>query len=105
MKNVTFKMQFIGKGWSNKLADVNEQHDSKPDSSIITRITGPEPGYISTSKIVTNCALVLLRERDKIPVKGGVITPGVAFSRTSLFNRLNSDGITFETLSKLNSNL
>jgi short subunit dehydrogenase-like uncharacterized protein len=64
-----------------------------------------EPGYICTSKIVTNCALVLLRESEKIPVKGGVITPAIAFSNTSLIDRLNADGILFENISKLNSNL
>lgn len=105
MKNVRFKMEFIGKGWNNKLENIDQQHDSKPDVSIVTRITGPEPGYISTSKIVTNCALVLLRESEKIPAKGGVITPGIAFSETSLIDRLYSDGIVFENVTKLVSNL
>jgi short subunit dehydrogenase-like uncharacterized protein len=40
--------------------------------------------------------LVLLRESEKIPVKGGVITPAIAFSNTSLIDRLNADGILFE---------
>ena len=48
---------------------------------------------------------MLLREHDQIPAKGGVITPAVAFSKTSLINRLISDGITFENLTKPNSNL
>jgi short subunit dehydrogenase-like uncharacterized protein len=47
---------------------------------------------------VTNCALILLRENDKIPVRGGVITPSVAFSKTTLIEKLKSEGINFERL-------
>jgi short subunit dehydrogenase-like uncharacterized protein len=47
---------------------------------------------------VTNCALILLRENDKIPVRGGVITPGVAFTKTTLIEKLKNEGIIFERL-------
>ena len=41
MKNVTFKMEFIGKGWKEKLSNLNEQHNSPPDTTIVTRVSGP----------------------------------------------------------------
>jgi hypothetical protein len=41
MKNVAFTMQFFGQGWKEKLSNVNEQHSSPPDMSIVTRVRGP----------------------------------------------------------------
>jgi hypothetical protein len=58
--------------------------------------------------VVSNCALVLLNESDKIPLKGGVIPPGFAFERTSLKDRLMKDGMKFDVItnnSTVNANL
>jgi hypothetical protein len=99
MDRVTFKIEFFGKGWKNKKENINEDYTEKPDQLIHTQITGPEPGYIATSRIVVSCALVLLQEQDKIPVKGGCITPAIAFGNTTLIDRLQKQGIKFENLS------
>ncbi len=96
MNKVDFKMHFFGYGWSQRLAD--GEHPSRPTKQIQTIVSGPEPGYIATSKIVVSCAIVLLKEQNRMPVKGGVLTPAVAFANTSLIERLRTHGIRFETV-------
>ena len=86
---MNFRMQFRGFGYASKTS-TNE----RPSKRIITEVNGPgelrshfedesffsninryyfylkkEPGYISTSRLVLNAAVVLLTERDKIPGK------------------------------------
>ena len=41
MKNITFKMEFRGKGFDRKLDNINEEHTSKPTQEIVTEISGP----------------------------------------------------------------
>lgn len=44
------------------------------------------------------CALVLLNESNKIPVSGGVITPGAAFINTTLIEKLQNEGVNFKII-------
>ncbi|CAF1079350.1 unnamed protein product [Adineta steineri] len=53
---------------------------------------GPDPGYLGTSKMLIACAVMLLKENDRLPVKGGVLTPGAAFGRTILMDYLEKEG-------------
>ena len=69
MKNISFKMQFRGMGFDKRLSNKNEEHTSKPCQEIITEIQGPEPGYVSCSRMIMHCALIILKERNNIPVK------------------------------------
>lgn len=69
MKDIKFSIQFRGVGFDKKLENKNEQFDQPPTKKIVTEVQGPEPGYIGTSRMIVNCALVLLKEADKIPVK------------------------------------
>ena len=63
-----------------------------------TRVRGGrDPGYAETSKMVSEAALCLVRDRARLPEHFGVITPAVAF-RSVLIERLQRVGITFETL-------
>ncbi|XP_035217203.1 saccharopine dehydrogenase-like oxidoreductase [Stegodyphus dumicola] len=55
-----------------------------------------KPAYALTSKCMVQAGLVILQEQDKLPLEGGVLTPGVAFENTSLCERLEKRGITFE---------
>jgi short subunit dehydrogenase-like uncharacterized protein len=50
-------------------------------------------GYVTTPICVVNSAIVMLREKDKIPA--GVLTPAVAFGATSLLDRLQTGGLLF----------
>ncbi|KAF0377793.1 putative saccharopine dehydrogenase-like protein [Gigaspora margarita] len=77
----------------------NEQKSTsnlQPDVEIVTKVTGPEPGYSATSIIVVQCAYTLLREKTIIPK--GVLTPAVSFGKTSLFQNILERGIKFQVL-------
>lgn len=84
MEGITFKMHFKGIGFGQKLDNKDSESDRQPNQFIITELSGKgssknlkefffiliiEPGYVSTSKIVLNCAIVLLSESDKIKIK------------------------------------
>jgi len=70
----------------------------KPDLKVIHEFAGPEPGYIATAKMLIACAMTLLEEQSRLPVKGGVFTPAFAFGRTTLMERLEKEGIVFARL-------
>jgi len=58
------------------------------------KIVGPDPGYISTSMFVTECAYLLLENEDKI--ESGVLTPAQAYRKTDIVERLDGRGICFQ---------
>ncbi|GIX91330.1 saccharopine dehydrogenase-like oxidoreductase [Caerostris darwini] len=90
------KVVFYGKGWKNKLSEPTDQHTSKPDTQMKLTIMGPEPAYSLTSKCMVQAGLTVLLETDKLPLEGGVLTPGVAFENTGLKDRLEKRGVTFK---------
>ncbi|KAL1824476.1 hypothetical protein ACET3Z_011254 [Daucus carota] len=92
----SFKMWFVGQGFSDSSLASGK---TKPDMQIITRLTGPEIGYLTTPIILIQCALVLLKQRDDLP-KGGVFPPGIVFGPTELQERLQENGISFDVVSK-----
>ncbi|KAL1557149.1 putative mitochondrial saccharopine dehydrogenase-like oxidoreductase [Salvia divinorum] len=95
--SATFKMWFVGQGYSN--SSLASQGDQKPDTEVVTRVMGPEIGYLTTPIVLLQCALVLLDGRDNLP-KGGVYTPGIVFGPTDLEQRLQDNGISFDFISK-----
>merc|ERR1712050_701091 len=52
-------------------------------------------GYYETSRVATETALTLCQDREKLPYKGGVLTPSVAGS-TLLVDRLIKSGVQFK---------
>ncbi|KAK3004532.1 hypothetical protein RJ639_018830 [Escallonia herrerae] len=95
--SATFKMWFIGRGFSD--SSLVSQGKIKPDMEIITRVMGPEIGYLTTPIILLQCAIVLLAQRGNLP-NGGVFTPGILFGATDLQERLQENGISFDVISK-----
>ncbi|XP_024536476.1 probable mitochondrial saccharopine dehydrogenase-like oxidoreductase At5g39410 [Selaginella moellendorffii] len=75
--NSSFSMVFVGRGFKDA-SKVPPGKKQQPDTEIITRVTGPEIGYVTTPIILVQAVLLVLKNRDKLP-KGGVWTPGVAF--------------------------
>ena len=71
-----------------------------PDLEVVTRVAGPEPGYVATPIIIVQCALTLLDERDAAPAKGGVFTVGRLLGNTSIIERLHEAGVCFDVLSR-----
>ncbi|KAJ7971030.1 Saccharopine dehydrogenase [Quillaja saponaria] len=99
VQSASFKMWFVGRGFSdNRLAS---QGNTKPDLEIITRVMGPEIGYLTTPIILLQCAPILLGQRDSLP-KGGVYPPGIIFGPTDLQKRIQENGISFDIISKSN---
>ncbi|GJX69064.1 probable mitochondrial saccharopine dehydrogenase-like oxidoreductase [Tanacetum coccineum] len=97
VESARFKMWFVGQGFSD--ANVASQRNAKPDTEVITRVMGPEIGYLTTPIILVQCALILLKQRQDLP-KGGVYPPGIVFGPTDLQDRLQENGISFDLISK-----
>ncbi|KAJ6846885.1 putative mitochondrial saccharopine dehydrogenase-like oxidoreductase [Iris pallida] len=97
VSSASFKMWFVGHGYSD--ARRASESGGKPDTEIITRVSGPEIGYVSTPIILVQCALVVLSQRHNLP-KGGVFPPGIVFGPTDLQQRLQENGISFDLVSK-----
>lgn len=96
VRSASFKMWFVGRGFSDSNV---QQEKRKPDMEIVTRVMGPEIGYLTTPIILLQCALILLSQRNNLP-KGGVFTPGIVFGPTDLQARLQKNGISFDFVSK-----
>ncbi|MGI8505208.1 MAG: saccharopine dehydrogenase family protein [Solirubrobacteraceae bacterium] len=63
------------------------------DERIVTEVSGGDPGYGETSKMLSEAALCLAR--DELPQGGGQLTPAVAMGQP-LITRLQAAGIEFK---------
>lgn len=99
LEKCSFSHTIIGYGWDEKLSDVDRQHDSPPKKKIMTRVTGPDPGYIGTAMLLVHSGMTLLFDREKLP-EPGVLTPGACFRDTYLVDRLSKRSIKFEVLER-----
>lgn len=81
MKNGYFKMRIKG-------------YTSNKDISQVTVYGNSDPGYSATAKMITESALSILLNGDKINKSYGVLTPASAIGPT-VINRLKTKGITF----------
>ncbi|MCG8669465.1 MAG: saccharopine dehydrogenase NADP-binding domain-containing protein [Pseudomonadales bacterium] len=63
-----------------------------------SEITGGDPGYGETSKMLAESALCLAFDEDKSPQNYGVTTPGAAMGE-ALIERLQNNGISFKVIS------
>ncbi|XP_013786030.1 saccharopine dehydrogenase-like oxidoreductase isoform X2 [Limulus polyphemus] len=95
VKDNSFTCTIHGEGWTEKLTDPTDQHKDKPDKNLTIVVKGPDAAYLATSIFLVHCGLTTLKDEDKMPGKGGVLTPGAAFAKTSLLGRLQSRGIDF----------
>ncbi|KAJ3313784.1 hypothetical protein HDV04_001588 [Boothiomyces sp. JEL0838] len=90
-----FTTTFIGHGF-RKGSDYNGDTNVK----IVTAITGPEAGYITTSRCIVSCATCFLSRTESEQLPFGVLTPAAAFSNVfdSLLSRLGASGIHFQVI-------
>lgn len=74
------------------------QFGHTPDGTLLkSRVTGDrDPGYGSTSKMLSECAVCLAQ--DDLASGGGVLTPAFAFGETLLRRLEKNAGLTFELL-------
>ncbi|KAF9976121.1 hypothetical protein BGZ73_009096 [Actinomortierella ambigua] len=101
LAETSFSETFFATGYSKALQEehgnsVEALSQVKPDVEIVTTVSGPEPGYVATPKMVVQAAYTLLLEKDKMP--NGVLTPATAFADTKLLERLQQNGIIFSTV-------
>ncbi|KAF9897705.1 hypothetical protein BX616_005122, partial [Lobosporangium transversale] len=104
LAETSFSETFFAQGFSKELRDKYPKtpealRQVEPDVSIITNVSGPEPGYIATPKMAVQACYTILLEKDLIP--NGVLTPAVAFAKTKLIDRLQEQGIMFSTVQNI----
>lgn len=95
MLGSSFSFQFQGAGYS-ECALKSGNLPAEPDGEIVTKVTGPEAGYVATPICLVQAALVVLEET--LPNSGGVLTPAAAFAGTSLIDRLEEHGVKFSVI-------
>jgi short subunit dehydrogenase-like uncharacterized protein len=76
-----FNVRFVGSG---------------EDKHVVTEVSGGDPGYGETSKMLAEAALCLAH--DELPVTAGQVTPAVAMGQ-ALIDRLQAAGIAFRVVS------
>ncbi len=62
--------------------------------TVVTEVSGGDPGYGDTAKMLVQAALCLLEDRDSLPKLAGVLTP-VQATGDLLIDRLEKEGIHF----------
>jgi short subunit dehydrogenase-like uncharacterized protein len=75
-----FRVTFVGVGGGKR---------------VVTRVSGGDPGYDETAKMVSQAAMCLAQ--DALPERAGVLTPAAAMGEP-LLERLQREGIRFEVL-------
>ncbi|NXP05440.1 SCPDL oxidoreductase, partial [Thinocorus orbignyianus] len=96
MDGTSFRMTFFGEGYS----EGTDPQNGKPNVKICTEVKGPEPGYVATPIAMVQAGVSLLEDAACLPKRGGVYSPGAAFSKTKLIERLNKRGVEFSVISK-----
>lgn len=92
LQATTFSFTAFASGYSTGAPEAPGQ---QPDMRITTRVSGPEPGYIACSIFITQAAITLLEERQRLG-QPGVHTPASLLRGTTYIDRLRSRGIKFE---------
>ncbi|MGE0790955.1 MAG: trans-acting enoyl reductase family protein [Sandaracinaceae bacterium] len=64
---------------------------------VMTEVSGGDPGYTETSRMLAESAVMLAKHADETPERYGVITPAVGLGR-AMIERLQTIGIAFRTL-------
>ncbi|XP_029352229.1 saccharopine dehydrogenase-like oxidoreductase isoform X1 [Echeneis naucrates] len=91
IEDTCFSLTFFGEGYS----EGTDPSEGTPNAKICTQVIGAEPGYVATVSAVVQAAVTVLNEVHSLPRRGGVYTPGAAFYKTSLIDRLQNHSIKF----------
>ncbi|CAH1643500.1 unnamed protein product [Spodoptera littoralis] len=92
MNNTHFSFKLVGKGWESG----SDVQNTKPNKTVVARVTGTNPGYGATVVALLMAAHTVLKEREKLPGAGGVTTPGAVFKNTNLINKLIENNLKYE---------
>jgi short subunit dehydrogenase-like uncharacterized protein len=89
----SFEIILRSKGYDHALTP---GYSVPPNKEIKVVVRGPEAGYVATPRIVMQCALAILNNKEEGYVPSGVLTPSTAFWETDLIDRLRHVGITYD---------
>jgi short subunit dehydrogenase-like uncharacterized protein len=94
MATTAFSMTFFAQGRTGTTAEVAAGGKLPTNTRAVVRMSGPEPGYVATPRIVLAAAFELLEAANRVPVQGGVLTPAAAFrgAQSTMRGRLESLG-------------
>ena len=67
------------------------------DETVTTEVSGGDPGYRETSKMLAESALCLILDRDRLPERAGALTPAESMGEL-LIDRLRDKGLKFSVL-------
>ncbi|GJQ68961.1 hypothetical protein Trydic_g6146 [Trypoxylus dichotomus] len=95
-EHTLFSFVLVGEGWSETQAEPTDQFATPPEKIALAKVSGRNPGYGATCVMLATAALMILTEKDKMPVGGGCYPPGAAFANTSMIEKLNKHGLKFE---------
>jgi len=92
IEKTSFTLDLVGNGLDK----------AQNQKQVKLRVSGPEPGYDGTSKILIASVRTLLEDREMILKNlngsGAVTTTAFAFNGTSLVEKLEERGISFEII-------
>ncbi|GMH34093.1 hypothetical protein BSKO_01927 [Bryopsis sp. KO-2023] len=93
--NGSFKFRYV--------AETEEPEGGKPEKVVATMgVTGFDPGYWGTARMVLECALCQVFDSEKLKeqgvMEGGVLTPATAFGMVAV-ERLRAAGFKFDIVS------
>uniref|UniRef100_G3MTU2 Saccharopine dehydrogenase-like C-terminal domain-containing protein n=1 Tax=Amblyomma maculatum TaxID=34609 RepID=G3MTU2_AMBMU len=89
----SFTMTMCGSGWKQNRSLNSEREVGESKHSVTIRLEGPDPAYVTTATSMVQVALVVLKELDRMSIKGGVLSPGVVLDSTSYVDRVEKRGI------------
>lgn len=90
----SFEIILRSKGYDHTVTPGNNSEPPNKEIKVVAR--GPEAGYVATPRIVLQCALAILNNKEKGYVPNGVLTPSTAFWETDLIEKLRFVGITYD---------
>ncbi|XP_046967372.1 saccharopine dehydrogenase-like oxidoreductase [Vanessa cardui] len=95
MDGSCFQYEMLGSGW-----DEGTDVKTTPDKRIVARVSvsGVDPAYVGTAVAIIFSAITIIKEEEKLLPTRGVMTPGVAFRKTSLLKKLQENNIKFEII-------
>jgi len=96
IRDAKFEMLIVGKGWNEKLSEPTDEPQIPYNKTVLVKVKGLDPGYLATSTCLVQSGFTILKESDRMPNNGGVLTPGAAFDGTGIYNRLADHELTFE---------
>ncbi len=97
LRETTFKVTVVGKGFLHDKDGARQDADAPPADTVRLEISGPEPGYLTCSICIVAAAKVLVRgELGSLP--GGVYTPAslLMTNETSFLQLVKQRGLTFD---------